>query len=88
TGSDVPDAQLLMEMDRLIAAAIETPSPRATIQQLDTVTAMLPQRATQPAVNVVLPDFNAELRKLAPLSTQLAESDLAISWYMFHIKAL
>lgn len=24
TGSDVPDAQLLMEMDRLIAAAIET----------------------------------------------------------------
>ncbi|WP_048988281.1 ATP-binding protein [Enterobacter kobei] len=88
TGSDVPDAQLLMEMDRLIAAAIETPSPRATIQQLDTVTAMLPQRATQPVVNVVLPDFNAELRKLAPLSTQLAESDLAISWYMFHIKAL
>jgi hypothetical protein len=39
-------------------------------------------------VNVVLPDFNAELRKLAPLSKQLEESDLAISWYMFHIKAL
>jgi hypothetical protein len=36
----------------------------------------------------VLPDFNAELGKLAPLSKQLEESDLAISWYMFHIKAL
>lgn len=39
-------------------------------------------------VNIILPDFNAELHKLVPLSTQLEESDLAISWYMFHIKAL
>lgn len=39
-------------------------------------------------VNLVLPDFNDELRKLAPLSKQLEESDLSISWYMFHIKAL
>ncbi len=86
--SNVPDARLLSEMDRLIVAAIETPSPRATIQQLDTVTAMLPQGATQPAVSFVLPDFNAELNKLGPLSRQLEESDLSISWYMFHIKAL
>lgn len=88
-GSNVPDAQQLAEMDRLIIAAIDTPSPRATIQQLDAVTATLPRRATQPVVNVVvLPDFNDELRRLAPLSTQLEESDLAINWYMFHIKAL
>jgi nitrate/nitrite-specific signal transduction histidine kinase len=39
-------------------------------------------------VKAVLPDFNAELGQLAPLSKQLEESDLAISWYMFHIKAL
>jgi hypothetical protein len=71
-----------------IIAAIETPSPRATVQQLDTVTATLPRSASQPVVNLVLPDFNDELRKLAPLSKQLEESDLAISWYMFHIKAL
>ena len=82
--SNVPDAQQLMEMDRLIAAAIDTPSPRATVQQLDAVAAALPRSAVQP----VLPDFNAELGKLAPLSKQLEESDLAISWYMFHIKAL
>ncbi|QLV13570.1 ATP-binding protein [Enterobacter roggenkampii] len=87
-GSNVPDAQQLMEMDRLIAAAIDTPSPRATVQQLDAVAAMLPRSAAQPVVKAVLPDFNAELGQLAPLSKQLEESDLAISWYMFHIKAL
>ncbi len=87
-GSNVPDAQQLMEMDRLIAAAIDTPSPRATVHQLDAVAAALPRNALQPVVKGVLPDFNAELGKLAPLSKQLEESDLAISWYMFHIKAL
>ncbi|HCN96141.1 MAG TPA: hybrid sensor histidine kinase/response regulator, partial [Leclercia sp.] len=86
--SNLPDARLLSEMDRLIVAAIQTPSPRATLQQLDTVTAMLPRQAAQPVVSFVLPDFNAELNKLGPLSGQLEESDLAISWYMFHIKAL
>lgn len=86
--SNVPDARQLAEMDRLIVAAIDTPSPRATVQQLDAVTAGLPASALQPVVNQVLPDFNDELRKLAPLSKQLEESDLSISWYMFHIKAL
>ena len=86
--SNVPDAQQLMEMDRLIAAAIDTPSPRATVQQLDAVAATLSRSAAQPVVKAVLPDFNAELGQLAPLSKQLEESDLAISWYMFHIKAL
>ena len=86
--SNVPDTRQLAEMDRLIVAAIDTPSPRATVQQLDAVTAMLPASALQPVVNLVLPDFNDELRKLAPLSKQLEESDLSISWYMFHIKAL
>ena len=87
-GGNVPDAQQLGEMDRLIVAAIETPSPRATLRQLEEVTSTLPQTAAQPVVDFVLPDFNAELRKLSPLSKQLEESDLAISWYMFHIKAL
>ncbi|MCE1283596.1 response regulator [Enterobacter hormaechei] len=86
--SNVPDARQLAEMDRLIVAAIDTPSPRATVQQLDAVTAGLSASALQPVANLVLPDFNDELRKLAPLSTQLEESELSISWYMFHIKAL
>ena len=87
-GGNQPDGQLLSEMARLLIAAIETPSPRATIQQLEAVMASLPHAAAQPLVHFVLPDFNAELRRLAPLSRQLEESDLAISWYMFHIKAL
>jgi len=87
-GGRVPDARQLAEMDRLIVAAIDTPSPGAILRQLDTVMATLPQSARQPVVNVVLPDFNQAVRRLVPLSTQLEESDLAISWYMFHIKAL
>ncbi len=58
-----------MEMDRLIVAAIDTPSPRAAIQQLDAVTAALPRSAIRPVVNAVLPDFNDELRKLPAVET-------------------
>lgn len=88
TGDSVPDAQRLAEMDRLIVAAIDTPSPRATILQMGIIAGRLPSAAVQPTINAVLQDFNAELRKLSPLSAALAQSDLAISWYMFHIKAL
>lgn len=48
----------------------------------------LPTHSDTPLVNTLLNDFNRELRKLAPLSAALEQSDLAISWYMFHIKAL
>jgi len=87
-GGSVPDARLLDEMDRLISAAIQTPSPRPTVAALETIVAQLPGSASQPVINTILGDFTAELRKLGPLSLQLEESDLAISWYMYHIKAL
>jgi len=87
-GGSVPDPRLLDEMDRLISAAIQTPSPRPTVAALETVVAQLPGRAGQPVINTILGDFTVELRKLGPLSLQLEESDLAISWYMYHIKAL
>lgn len=51
----------------------------------------LPTHSDTPLVNTLLNDFNDfndEMRKLAPLSAALEQSDLAISWYMFHIKAL
>lgn len=82
------DAALFSQMDRLISAAIETPTPRAVIKQLDGVMRALPEQHADPLVNVILSDFNQELRKLEPLSAALEQSDLAISWYMFHIKAL
>ena len=79
---------LLNEMDRLIEAAIRTPSPKATIGQLDEVMAALPGRVDDPLRNAILQDFNRELHRLGPLSQALDDSDLAISWYMYHIKAL
>ncbi len=87
-GGNVPDKRLLEEMDRLIIAAIQTPSPRPTVRQLTDIMGQLPQRIDNSAVGFILPDFSTELRKLEPLSLQLEESDLAISWSMFHIKAL
>ena len=87
-GGSVPDARLLDEMDRLISAAIQTPSPRPTVAALETVVVQLPEGASRPVINTILSDFTVELRKLGPLSLQLEESDLAISWYMYHIKAL
>lgn len=87
-GGNVPDGRLLDEIDRLIDAAIQTPSPRPTVAALDTIMAQLPEGASPLLINTVLGDFTAELRKLGPLSLQLEESDLAINWYMYHIKAL
>ena len=87
-GGSVPDARLLDEIDRLIGAAIQSPYPRPTIAVLDTIMAQLPEGASAPLINTVLGDLTAELRKLGPLSLQLEESDLAINWYMYHIKAL
>ncbi|RZN51148.1 hybrid sensor histidine kinase/response regulator [Escherichia sp. E10V10] len=82
------DDILLNEMNRLIVAAIATPAPQAIIHQLVGVMSALPTHSDTPLVNTLLTDFNDELRKLAPLSAALEQSDLAISWYMFHIKAL
>lgn len=82
------DDILLNEMNRLIVAAIATPAPQAIIHQLVGVMSALPTHSDTPLVNTLLTDFNSELRKLAPLSAALEQSDLAISWYMFHIKAL
>lgn len=82
------DDILLNEMNRLIVAAIATPAPQAIIHQLVEVMSALPTHSDTPLINTLLTDFNRELRKLAPLSADLEQSDLAINWYMFHIKAL
>ncbi|QRG78830.1 hybrid sensor histidine kinase/response regulator [Citrobacter sp. R56] len=82
------DAVLLAQMDRLIVAAIETPTPRSVVKQLDGVMPLLPTRNARPLVNGILSDFNQELLQLEPLSAALEQSDLAIIWHMFHIKAL
>ncbi|MGK3373266.1 ATP-binding protein, partial [Citrobacter youngae] len=82
------DDVLLGQIDRLIVAAIETPTPRSVIKQLDEVMPALPLQTSNLLISNILNDFNQELHKLEPLSSALEQSDLAISWYMFHIKAL
>ncbi|WP_336285599.1 ATP-binding protein [Citrobacter arsenatis] len=82
------DDVLLGQIDRLIIAAIETPTPRSVVKQLDGVMPALPLQANNPLITNILNDFNLELHKLEPLSSALEQSDLAINWYMFHIKAL
>ncbi len=80
---------LLNEMNRLIVAAIATPPRRRRLFiNWSGVMSALPTHSDMPLVNTLLNDFNDEMRKLAPLSAALEQSDLAISWYMFHIKAL
>lgn len=82
------DDALLGQMNRLIVAAIDTPTPRSVVKQLDAVMPALPLRHASPLISGILNDFNQELHKLEPLSSALEQSDLAINWYMFHIKAL
>ncbi|EPJ3208047.1 response regulator [Salmonella enterica subsp. enterica serovar Derby] len=86
--TDAQDDALLDQMDRLIMAAIETPTPRSVVKQLDSVMPALPLQASNLLISSILNDFNQELHKLEPLSAALEQSDLAINWYMFHIKAL
>ncbi len=87
-GDKAIDPRKLAEMDRLIVAAIHTVTPRSIVLQLDQLRGALPTRSADPALAFVLPDVTRELATLAPLSAQLEESDLTISWYMYHIKAL
>ena len=87
-GLNVPDGTLLAEMDRLILIAIQTPSPKATVAQLTEVMAKLPAHADSPLIDEILQEFNTHLRQLLPLSQRLANSDLGIAWFMYHIKAL
>ncbi len=87
-GRVTPEARLLTEMDRLILIAIQTPSPKATVIQLTEVMAQLPSHDDSPLVDGILQEFTTHLQQLLPLSQLLENSDLGISWYMYHIKAL
>lgn len=87
-GRATPETRLLTEMDRLILIAIQTPSPKATVVQLTEVMAQLPTHDDSPLIDGILREFTTHLQQLLPLSEQLENSDLGISWYMYHIKAL
>ncbi|EJY9565069.1 response regulator [Klebsiella aerogenes] len=64
-GKPAIDPQRLNEMDRLIVAAIHTATPRSIVLQLDDIRRFLPRNDSDSALAFILPDFNAELARLA-----------------------
>lgn len=52
------DDVLLGQIDRLIVAAIETPTPRSVVKQLDGVMPALPVQNSNPLITNILIDFN------------------------------
>jgi len=83
-----PDAALRQQTERLIGIAIRTPSPVAVIDQLQQV--MLQWRAVplQGVTGEKVQRLLATQQRLLPLADALEQSDLAIAYATYRIKAL
>lgn len=79
---------LRAEIDRLLNIAIQTSSPRAALLQLDKVMAAWPAEQTDALLGDKISRFRQTQSGLSPLARQLSASDLAITYYAYHIKAL
>ncbi|QKJ87655.1 HAMP domain-containing protein [Paramixta manurensis] len=86
--SDTPPLALRNELDRLIEIAIRSSSPRAAIEQWDRVMVNWPQDNRNPLLADKMRQFVASEQQLIPLARQLENSDLAIAYYTYQIKAL
>lgn len=64
------DDVLLGQMDRLIVAAIDTPTPRSVVKQLDAVMPALPLQHANPLISGILNDFNQYASQVALISEQ------------------
>ncbi len=83
-----PDAALRQQTERLITVAIHTPSPVAAISQLQDVMA---QWRSVPVSGVLADKVQRLLdtqQQLVPLAAELEQSDLAIAYSTYRIKAL
>ncbi|MGP2481640.1 ATP-binding protein [Pantoea eucalypti] len=84
----LPDAALREQTERLITIAIRTPSPIAIIEQLQQV---MTQWRTVPLTGVTGENVQrllATQQRLLPLAEALEQSDLAIAYATYRIKAL
>jgi len=83
-----PDAALRQQTERLIGIAIRTPSPVAVIDQLQQV--MMQWRAVplQGVTGEKVQRLLATQQRLLPLADVLEQSDLAIAYATYRIKAL
>lgn len=83
-----PDAALRDQTERLITIAIRTPSPIAVIEQLQQI---MTQWRTVPLTGVTgeqVQRLLATQQRLLPLAEALEQSDLAIAYATYRIKAL
>ncbi|MEE4483146.1 ATP-binding protein [Serratia ficaria] len=83
-----PPQPLLSQIDRLLSIAIQTPTPKAAAQQLDAVMAYWPPHSPDALMNEKMQQFRASERRLLPETLELEQSDLALAYYTYHIKAL
>ncbi|WP_130835375.1 ATP-binding protein [[Erwinia] mediterraneensis] len=85
---DAPSAALREQAMRLIEVAIRTASPRAAIDQWQAVMQQWPTRRSGSVLASKIDQLFANERALVPLAQQLEESDLAIAYATYRIKAL
>ncbi len=83
-----PPQALLSQIDRLLSVAIQTPTPKAASQQLDKVMAYWPAHSPDPLIDEKMRQFRSSEQLLLPQTLALEQSDLALAYYTYHIKAL
>ncbi|MFS2225022.1 ATP-binding protein [Pantoea sp. B65] len=83
-----PPRALRNEIDRLITVATRTPSPLPAIQQWHQVMTRWPPHSSNALLDHKMQQLVATERALIPLAHQLADSDLALAYYTWQIKAL
>jgi signal transduction histidine kinase/HAMP domain-containing protein/ActR/RegA family two-component response regulator len=83
-----PPLALRSEIDRLLTIAIQTPSPKAAVTQLNHVMQFWMPVQNDPLLQDKMRLFVDTQQSLMPLAQQLENSDLAITYYTYQIKAL
>ncbi len=84
----LPDAALREQTERLITIAIRTPSPIAVIEQLQQVMAQWRNVPLTGVTGENVQRLRATQQRLLPLAEALEQSDLAIAYATYRIKAL
>lgn len=86
--NDASTAALREQIDGLLNVGIRSSASRALISRIDTLLARWPAQPLAPLVADKMARFRDNERQLLPLADRLEESDLAIAYDTYQIKAL
>ncbi|PLR39241.1 hybrid sensor histidine kinase/response regulator [Chimaeribacter coloradensis] len=81
-------ADLAIELNRLLTLAIQIPAPQAVTEQIDRVMVNWPSAPDDALQAQKMAQFRETTARLTPLAGALAQSDLAIAYHTYQIKAL